>query len=534
MKKRIIVGIFLFFSIFLFGKDENIKRLKNLYYANEINTKDITLENFLLFLSEESNVTILSSQQIKNDKISLYIDKNKNFFEILDILCNSQEYMIKDRENYIYIFSRFENKENKGTLVGRIISDDYKENLDKVKITLLDGYSKPNFTSNDGIYKIDNISYGVYFLKIEKEGYETIGEIITIDKPYTILNINLKNRYQVTKKQEILKKQFVVKKVKVGDLQNLKIEEIISDELKNNVKLTRDNKKNILYISGSEEKVDIVKENIEKICHSNKGIRISAQILDITDNLFEELGFSWIYGVNEKGYKNNQLIGNSLGNSYIGGIGSIFTTTFNYIKTFKNNEDYLNFGINLLKSTQDLKISSTPVIVTSNGEEASLKVILEQIVGQERVENTDNNQNTYIPIFREAGIVLKVLPEILDDDYISLKINIESSDFKILNENSSSETDEENNYGGKVSRNIESTLRIKNGETVFLSGLKKGIIQKTQSKVPILGDIPVIGFFFSNNKDIKQITDLYIRLRVDVVENEGFQGIDMKNFEKID
>lgn len=533
--KKIIIGIvFLVFSVFLFGKDENIKKLGNVYYSNEINVKDISLENFLLFLSEESGVTVISSQKIKNDKISLYINENKNFFEILDILCNSQEYMIKDRGNYIYISSRFENKENKGILVGRVTSDDFGENLEKVKVTLLDGYSKPNYTSSDGVYKIDDISYGVYFLRVEKEGYDTVGEIITIDKSHNILNINLKKKYQAIKKQEISKKQFVVKKVKVGDLENLKIEEFISDELKNNVKLTRDNKKNILYISGREEKVDIVKENIEKICHSNKGIRISAQILDITDNLFEELGFSWIYGANEKGYKGNQLVGGSLNNSYIGGIGSIFTTTFNYIKTFKNNEDYLNFGINLLKSTQDLKISSTPVLVTSNGEEASLKVILEQIVGQERVENTDNNQNTYIPIFREAGIILKVLPEILDDEYISLKVSIESSDFKILNENTSSETDGENNYGGKVSRNIESTLRIKNGETVFLSGLKKGVVQKNQSKVPFLGDIPVIGFFFSNNRDIKQVTDLYIRLRVDVIENKGFQGIDMKNFEKID
>lgn len=306
--KKIIIGIvFLVFSVFLFGKDENIKKLGTVYYSNEINVKDISLENFLLFLSEESGVTVISSQKIKNDKISLYINENKNFFEILDILCNSQEYMIKDRGNYIYICSRFENKENKGILVGRVLSDDFGENLEKVKITLLDGYSKPNYTSSDGVYKIDDISYGVYFLRVEKEGYDTVGEIITIDKSYNILNINLKKKYQVINKQEISKKQFVVKKVKIGDLENLKVEEFISDELRNSVKFTRDNKKNILYISGSEEKVDIVKENIEKICHSNKGIRISAQILDITDNLFEELGFSWIYGNNEEGYKDNQL-----------------------------------------------------------------------------------------------------------------------------------------------------------------------------------------------------------------------------------
>lgn len=48
--KKIIIGIvFLVFSVFLFGKDENIKKLGTVYYSNEINVKDISLENFLLF-----------------------------------------------------------------------------------------------------------------------------------------------------------------------------------------------------------------------------------------------------------------------------------------------------------------------------------------------------------------------------------------------------------------------------------------------------------------------------------------------------
>ena len=128
------------------------------------------------------------------------------------------------------------------------------------------------------------------------------------------------------------------------------------------------------------------------------------------------------------------------------------------------------------------------------------------------MENTENSQNTYLPIFREAGIIFKVLPEIIDENYISLKLDMESSDFKIFNEREVSTEGSKENYGSKVSRNISTSLRLKNGETVFIGGLKKGIVQNQESKVPVIGELPVIGFLFKNSKKSKEITDLYIRL----------------------
>ena len=60
------------------------------------------------------------------------------------------------------------------------------------------------------------------------------------------------------------------------------------------------------------------------------------------------------------------------------------------------------------------------------------------------------------------------------------------------------------------------------------------IEQNQQSKLPFIGDIPGIGALFRNTKKGKEATELYIRMRVDVVENSGFKDFDVKNFEKID
>ena len=530
MKLWLII-YFLIKLTLVYGEVDNIEKLKEQIYSHEINVTNITVDDFLIFLSKESKISLIPTNRIKNDELSLYIDKNKKIIDILDIFCTSNNYILKDKGSYILVEEKNAEKENRGELLGQAISLDYKENLNNVKITILDENIRPCYSSKEGVFKIKDIPYGAYFVRAEKEGYKIAGEIVDINKKNNIIKISLEREYDI-KNDRVRENKFVVEKLKVGDLENIKIEEILSDELKKNIKFMRDNKKNILYISGKKEEVEKVRSLLEEITHSNKEIRISAQIIDITDNLFDELGFSWVYADNKKEQKKSGLItGGILNNSYTAGIGSIFSSTFNFIKTFNNDEEYLDFGFRLLQGTQDLKISSTPSIVTTNGEEGQFKVTQERIIGQEKTENSENDKTTYIPIFREAGVVFKVIPEILKDDYLSLKINIESSDFKMMDYTETTGNEGEQSFGSKVSRNIETSIKIRNGETVFIGGLKKGIIQSSESKLKYMGDIPIVGFFFKNQKDIKEITDLYIRLKVDIIENEGFKDAGIETFE---
>ena len=151
-----------------------------------------------------------------------------------------------------------------------------------------------------------------------------------------------------------------------------------------------------------------------------------------------------------------------------------------------------------------------------------------------KTENDDNGKTTYTPIFREAGIILNVTPEIMKDNSIVLKINLETSDFKMQNYITD---DEENDYdgqgGSKVSRNLETTVRMKDGDTVFIGGLKKGIIQNSESRIPFISSVPVVGALFKNSSERKEVTDLYIRLKVDIVKDGGFKDAGMNTFENL-
>ena len=192
MKNRMCIILYFFIFICSFGYEgENFKKLQGKIFENEVNVSGITVENFLIFLSEESGVTLVSSEDIKNSEVYLYMDKNKKFLDILDVFCSSKEYVMKDRGNHILISKRENTEENRGVLLGEVFSSEHNERLKGVKISLLDDYSKPCYTTKDGIFRINNIPYGSYFIKGEKDGYEVVGEIIDINKKQNLSLIHI-------------------------------------------------------------------------------------------------------------------------------------------------------------------------------------------------------------------------------------------------------------------------------------------------------------------------------------------------------
>ena len=281
-------------------------------------------------------------------------------------------------------------------------------------------------------------------------------------------------------------------------------------------------KKNTLVLSGKEDIIRSAKALIQELDKDVEQIKIDAQILDVTDNLFETLGFNWIYDNSGSVEGNDGWNVSLLGNSSISGLGNIYSSSIGISKQFNNGNDILNLGINLLESTQDLVVSARPSILVLDGEEGSFKVTEEVIVGEEREENDNNDRVISTPIFREAGIILKVTPTIRKDDWILLKVMIEVSNFKLkITKDESGESGTYNSEGGsKIGRSLETTIKIKDGETIFIGGLKKATVHNLDSKIPFFGTLPMVNFFFKNQNISHEITDIYVKMRVNIVNNE--------------
>lgn len=527
---------FFFINIISFG-EEKIDTEK-IIYKEEINVCDMKLSDFLFYLSKEGKVEIIPEESIKGKSVDIFCREGTSLSKILSMLCESNEWRAEKEKGYIIISPRNVEKQGRGNITGRVSSLDYGENMRGVKITLLDGYSSPVSTNSDGIFRFENIPYGVYFIRGEKDGYIMEGEMVDVNKRDNSVKIFMERDYIKNKEKNTdnLKEKdddFIIEKIKFSDIETMDIEKMFEAEIREGVNFSKSAEKGIIYISGKKNRVLKIKKYLEDLDSHNKQVRITAQILDVTENLFEELGFSWLYGGNSNNEKNGITTG-VLTNSFVTGTGTLFSSVFTLVRNFNNDEGILRMSFNLLEGTQDLTISAVPSIVTTSGKEGVFKITEERIIGQEKTENDDNGKTTYTPIFREAGIILNVTPEIMKDNSIVLKINLETSDFKMQNYITD---DEENDYdgqgGSKVSRNLETTVRMKDGDTVFIGGLKKGIIQNSESRIPFISSVPVVGALFKNSSERKEVTDLYIRLKVDIVKDGGFKDAGMNTFENL-
>lgn len=519
--KKISTFFLILFSLYFTTLDAQVINTEEIIYTEEINFTQIKLSDFLLYLSKEGSVEIIAEDSIRLKDIDIFCCENSSLKKILSIVSKSNNFQIIEENDYIFIAPSNNLQEGKGDIIGKILSDDYHSKLTGVKVTLLDDYSSPCYTDINGNFKFKNIPYGIYFLRAEKKGYSIEGEVIEINKNSNKINIFMEKNYSINKNKLLSKNQekneYVIDKIKFSDIETID-ENLLDDGLRQGIKFAKNQEKGLLYISGNRKKVERIKKIFEDLDSHNKQVRITAEILDVTENLFEELGFSWLYSEND-GKQTSGITTGILNDSNIRGIGSLFSSTFNLIRNFDNDSDFLKMTFNMLQGTQDLKISAMPSIVTTSGKNGIFKITEERIIGEEKVENSDNSKTTYSPIFREAGIILNVTPEIMKNNDIILKINLETSDFKMQNYI----TNEKNNsnYGGsKVSRNIETTVKLKDGETVFIGGLKKVITQNNESSVPYFSAIPVIGSLFKSDAKKNEVTDLYIRLKIDVVKDK--------------
>lgn len=533
LKKYLVLLIFFFICYNNYGQFLDNK-LKNLRITSQLNFQNITLGEAIEIISRENKIAILVSDDVKDIVLEFYFPEGENLEDILNSFIELYNLKLSKSGN-IYILSK--KSENLNYIFsGKTLSKEYNYGIEGVKITILNSFSPAVYSSYDGNFIITDIEPGVYIAKFEKEGYVSKGEIINLSKENSFLNIQLEKDRKIKNFQTDIKqdKNFVQKNIVNGEeiiiekitLHNISCEEIkniIKENFGDSLKVSILKKENLIIISGNKNLINTSKLLIGELDRDREQIRVDAQILDVTDNLFETLGFNWIYNNNGRVEGNKGWDMSLLGNSSINGAGNVYSSSVSIIKQFNGGNDVLNLGINLLESTQDLVVSARPSILVLDREEGSFKVTEEVIVGEEREENDNNDRVISTPIFREAGIILKVTPTIKKDGWIVLKVVIEVSNFKLkVNKDEGEESGTYNSEGGsKVGRSIETTIKVKDGETIFIGGLKKATLHNLDSKLPFFGTLPMINFLFKNQNISHEITDIYVKMKVSIVKNES-------------
>ncbi|WP_349763208.1 secretin N-terminal domain-containing protein [Fusobacterium sp. SYSU M8D902] len=534
MSKRNLVLLILFFICYnIYGQfyDPLLKKSK---LTSDLNLQGVTLGEALNIIGQENRVTILSSDEIKDTNLDLYFSEGESVEDILNSFIEMYNLKLSKSGN-VFILSKRGEKIN-SIFAGKVLSSSSNSGVDGVKITLLNSFLQPVYSNYGGNFILSDIEPGVYLAKFEKKGYVTKGEIINLsqgnstltvllERDNTIINPQLhsQERGSYSKKSMINGLENLTENIYLHNLDCEEVKKLLKESFGDEISVSTLNKRNLIVISGRSEVVKASKELVDELDKDREQIRVDAQILDITDNLFETLGFNWLYSNNGKVEGDKGWNMGFLDKSSLGGLGNIYSSSINVVKQFNGGNDVLNLGINLLEATQDLVVSARPSILVLNGEEGSFKVTEEVIVGEEREENDNNDRVISTPIFKEAGIILKVTPNIGKDGWINLKVVIEVSNFKLkIDKEESEDSGTYNSEGGsKVGRSIETTVKIRDGETIFIGGLKKATVHNLDSKIPFFGTLPMINFLFKNQNISHEITDIYVKMKVNIVNNES-------------
>lgn len=168
--------------------------------------------------------------------------------------------------------------------------------------------------------------------------------------------------------------------------------------------------------------------------------------------------------------------------------------------------ELLNF---LLKTEEKINILSTPMIMTSDNKEASINVGTEVPYLKETRRSTGDTKD-YVYDYRDVGIGLKVTPHINSDRYIVLDIHQE---IKKLGPQTLFDA------FIVISRTADASLIIKDRQTVVLGGLMRDDKTRTKSKVPILGDLPLVGNAFSKTSVETEKTELLVFITPYIITN---------------
>lgn len=287
--------------------------------------------------------------------------------------------------------------------------------------------------------------------------------------------------------------------------------EVLNDILKNSVKtksgelpgdiiISSDKNSNSLVIKSSYAKFLEIKSVVSRLDIPRAQVHIEAILAEVSYTLEKELGVEWNTSVSGSGVvaeaNTGLLLKNIFSLSYLNSAGDIKAV------------------LKILQSDTDSNILSTPSLLTLDNQEASI------VVGQNvpfltgTQQSQDGLANPFQTIERkDVGLTLKVTPRLNKGSTIIMDIYQEVSNVEPKIQNAAAVD------LVTKKRAIETTVMVEDGGMVVLGGLIQDDLTNNLNKVPVLGDIPIVGQLFQSSKVETQKANLMVFIKPTILNN---------------
>jgi len=300
------------------------------------------------------------------------------------------------------------------------------------------------------------------------------------------------------------------------------------------VQVWADPQNNAIVVNAPPKMMRSLMSIVDKLDIRRPQVLVEAIIVEVTADRTSELGVTWAID----GSRDNNAVGVTnfpaggpgvvqLGTAIAGdgsaNLGSLIGEgiTFGVGRISDSGTSFAAI-LRALQGDADTNIISTPSIVTTDNQEASINVGQEVpfLTGSFTQPGTGNGAvNPFQTIQREqVGVKLVITPQISEGDALILKISQEISS---IAQAATGAVDLITNE-----RTIETTVIVEDGDILVLGGLLEDTLRESDQRVPVLGSIPIVGNLFRSRKTDKVKTNLMVFIRPRILRNRDQAAIE--------
>jgi type IV pilus secretin PilQ/predicted competence protein len=301
-----------------------------------------------------------------------------------------------------------------------------------------------------------------------------------------------------------------------------------------------DERTNTIFFRETRANIDNIRKLLAQIDKPTKQVMIEARLVEVTANPKQAYGINWAgvvgsadapktltYGAPNSATPksggdiptNGFSLGDPSKNSILGNFGKLTPGQFAILSV-----PQMSVTLQALNEDADAEFLANPRIVTADNMQAKIEIIRNQPVPQ-----LNFNEQTATAVFggfqdKKFGNTLIVRPSVNKDNFITLAVKPEISN-KV--------GDATFNFAGAQvlspiidTRSLDSNVLIKSGDTLAIGGLLQDEVTKARTKVPVVGDIPVLGYLFQSRSNQRVKRNLLVFVTPTIIDQHYGTGLE--------
>ena len=308
------------------------------------------------------------------------------------------------------------------------------------------------------------------------------------------------------------------------------LEEVIKNSLSPDGKVVEDARTNSLIVTDAPAQFEIIESTIAKLDVPVPQILIEVEMVDVSKSTADQIGIA--YGATLLSFTGAQKAVNypftrsqatiSPSSTSSSTSSSSSSSTSGPYTPGSISASSLTVALNFLTTKTDARTLARPRILTLNNQTAQIQISTNQAISIQQTSTSTTTtaaQTTFTPERVTTGVILKVTPQAnLLTREITMAVSPKVIDV-ILSSVQPPAGSSQGSIFDPVTRGSDSILKLKDGQSMVIGGLMTNQNNGTFTKLPILGDLPVIGAAFRHKNTTKKERELIIFLTPHIIDD---------------